>query len=195
MRNGAIASLLVVGILAGAGAGYLMGNLNERTVTTNLTFTQVTTSTKTLTVQTVELSRSNGNYSFAIRLNGTTVVKGQELSLFYNLTNISGQYQMVQEDGPLVIPTLYSENGSVAWFKLPQNVELGLCPCGHLPSGFSQTGNLLIPTSNLTAGQKYVLSAGPLIGTYTGPNNDIQLIPRYYSIGESLAINATIAVT
>jgi len=33
MRNGAIASLLVVAILAGAGVGYLVGNVNERTTT------------------------------------------------------------------------------------------------------------------------------------------------------------------
>ena len=39
MRNGAIASLLVVSILAGAGAGYLIGNTNEHAVTSISTAT------------------------------------------------------------------------------------------------------------------------------------------------------------
>ena len=195
MKNGTIASLLVVGILAGAGAGYLLGSMNERTVTTTLTFTQITTSTTTMTVQTIALSRSDGNYSFAIRLNGSTLVKGQEISLFYNLTNISGQYQRVQEVDPLVIPTIYYENESVAWFQLPQRFGLSLCPCDILPNDFSLTANLLIPTSNLSAGQKYILSVGPLLGPFVGPNDTVDLWANYYPMGESLMINRTIIVT
>ena len=36
MRNGAIASLLIVAIVVGAGAGYFIGYSNERTSTTNV---------------------------------------------------------------------------------------------------------------------------------------------------------------
>jgi hypothetical protein len=46
MRNGVIASLLIVAILVGAGAGYLIGYASERTVTSISTF--VTTSTTTI---------------------------------------------------------------------------------------------------------------------------------------------------
>jgi hypothetical protein len=46
MRNEVIASLLVVAILAGVGAGYLVGNENQRTVTS--TFTAVPTTTTTV---------------------------------------------------------------------------------------------------------------------------------------------------
>jgi hypothetical protein len=46
MRKGAIASMLVVAILAGAGAGYLVGNENEHTTT----FTAVTTTTTTVSI-------------------------------------------------------------------------------------------------------------------------------------------------
>lgn len=45
MRNGVIASLLVVALLAGAGAGYLVGEANLRTTTTVSTITVVSTST------------------------------------------------------------------------------------------------------------------------------------------------------
>jgi len=46
MRSGAVASLLVIAILAGAGAGYLVASQNERTITS--TFTAVTTTTMTV---------------------------------------------------------------------------------------------------------------------------------------------------
>jgi len=194
MRNRTIASLAVVAILAGSVAGYLGGSMNERATTTTSTLTEVSTTTTTLTVQTAELSRSNGNYTFVIRLNGSTVVKGQEISLFYNLTNISGEYQRVQEVSPLVIPTIYSENGSVAWFLFPQHFEYSQAPNISLPNGFSLTSNLLIPTANLSAGQEYVLSIGPLIGPFVGPNDTLGFFARYYPIGDSLMINTTIAV-
>ena len=48
MRNGAIASLLVVAILVGAGVGYLAGYANEHTVTSS--FTAVSTTTVTVTI-------------------------------------------------------------------------------------------------------------------------------------------------
>src|SRR5579863_2013633 len=43
MRNAKVASLLVLAILAGAGAGYLAGNANERTITSTFTSTFSTT--------------------------------------------------------------------------------------------------------------------------------------------------------
>jgi len=53
MRNGAIASLLVVAILVGAGATYLAGYVNERTVTSFST--SVSTSTYTTTYVSTEV--------------------------------------------------------------------------------------------------------------------------------------------
>jgi hypothetical protein len=47
MRNGAVAALLVVAILAGVGVGYLVGNENESTMTS---FTAVTTTTMTVSI-------------------------------------------------------------------------------------------------------------------------------------------------
>jgi len=47
MRVGVVAALFVVAILAGAGVGYLIGNVNEHTVTSVSTF--VTTSAATTT--------------------------------------------------------------------------------------------------------------------------------------------------
>lgn len=49
MRNEAIAALLVVAIIAGAGVGYLIGNANERTITSVSTFATTSTTTVTFT--------------------------------------------------------------------------------------------------------------------------------------------------
>jgi len=59
MRNGTIAALLVVAILAGAGAGYLAGFANERIVTSVSTST--TTFVSTLTQTTTISVTTNGN--------------------------------------------------------------------------------------------------------------------------------------
>jgi len=48
MRHVAFAALLVVAILAGAGAGYLVGNVSEHTITSVSTFVVTSTSTTTL---------------------------------------------------------------------------------------------------------------------------------------------------
>jgi len=48
MRNEVVAALLVVAIFAGAGAGYLVGNDNERAITS--TFTAVRTTTMTVSI-------------------------------------------------------------------------------------------------------------------------------------------------
>lgn len=48
MRNGVIASLLVVAILVGAGAGYLIGNVNVRISTTTSTSLALSTTTTTI---------------------------------------------------------------------------------------------------------------------------------------------------
>ena len=183
-----ILAIIVIAIIAGAGTGYLLGNMNEHTTTITSTSTQVTT------VQTIDLSRSDSNYSFAIRLNGSTFVRGQEISLFYNFTNISGQYQRVQEVNPLVIPVVYNENGSIALFLTPKSFEFSLAPNNFLPNGFSLSGKLLIPTSNMAAGQKYVLSVGPLIGPFLSSNETYGFLARYYPYGESLMINTTITI-
>ena len=193
MRNGAVAAVLVILVAGSLGVGYFTGYSNRQTITSTSTVLlySTTTTTETATVQTIELSRSNGNYSFTIRLNGTTVVKGQEISLFYNLTNISGEYQKVEVIIPLVIPTIQSENGSYVWLKPPQSFTAGAT---NLPNGFSLSANLLIPTSNMSAAQKYLLSVGPLIGPFVGPNDTFGFLPRYFPIGESLMINTTITI-
>jgi hypothetical protein len=55
MKSGVVAALLVVAILVGAGAGYLFGNVNERTVTSFFTVSTTTITLVTTTTTTVML--------------------------------------------------------------------------------------------------------------------------------------------
>ena len=87
MRNGAIASLLVIAILAGAGTGYLLGYASERTVTSVSTF--VSTSTSTVTVQGTGLT-----------VQTTTITSTST----YTTTQVSTTTSLVRSSsGPLVI--------------------------------------------------------------------------------------------
>ena len=134
------------------------------------------------------LSRSNGDWVFSIRLQSSLLAMGQQFALSYNLTNISGQPQTVHEVNPLINPTIYSANGTLVWAWNPPTENF----ITTIPSEAGNwTGPFDIPTSALSAGQKYVLSVYPLIGATTTS----AMAVGDYSIGESLMINATIGVT
>jgi len=81
-----VASLLVVAILAGAGAGYLVGNANERTVNSTSTLSVVSTSTAfsttTTTVTTTEgscfsLNSASGAQSLPVGFHVTVSYAGE----------------------------------------------------------------------------------------------------------------------
>lgn len=199
MRNGVIVSVALIVILAGAGAGYVVGNASEHSTTLYSTtfFTQTitiytgTTTTITITAasnQTTPLSRSNGDWVFSIRLQNSLLAMGQEFALSYNLTNISGQPQTVHAVSPLVNPTIYSANGTEVWAWNPPTFN-GITTIPYGAGSWSEP--LDIPTSALSAGQKYVLSVYPLIGA----NTTSAASAGAYSIGESLMINTIIGVT
>jgi hypothetical protein len=198
MKNVVVAVVLVILVAGSIGAGYFSAYSSRQATTTTKTLLLYATrtitlqTTTTLTFQTIELSRNNGNYSFAIRLNGTTVARGEIISLLYNFTNTSGQSLKGYEIYPLVVPTLYYENGSVVRGYLP--ISFSESWSATLPNGHSLTGNVYILTAQLTAGQKYVLSVGPLIGPFNGPSG-YDLMASSYTVGKSMMINATLVVT
>jgi hypothetical protein len=176
MRNGLVAVVLVILVAGSLGVGYFVG---RQPVTISATVTPN---------QPTPLSRSNGDWVFSIRLQNSLLAMGQEFALSYNLTNISGQPQTVDEVNPLVNPTIYSANGTVVWAWNPSQINY-IATIPYKAGNWSSPLN--IPTSALTAGQKYVVSVFPLIGAPT--NNSHESVD--FSIGESLMINTTISVT
>jgi hypothetical protein len=180
MKNEAEVVLLVVLVVGSLGVGYFAGISNRQTTTTTVTIG---------TVHATSLSRSNGDWVFSIRLqNSSLLPKGQEVVLFYNLTNISGQPQTVHIVSPLVNPTVYSANGTVAWAWNPLQSN-GITTIPSMSGNWSYP--IGIPFTVLSAGQKYVLSVYPFIGA----NTSTAVAVGDYSIGKSLMINTTITAT
>jgi hypothetical protein len=113
---------------------------------------------------------------------------GQGFALSYNLTNISGQALTVHEVNPLVNPTIYASNGTVVWAWNPPSINF----ITTIPfKAGNWSAPLDLPATALSAGQKYVLSVFPLIGT----NTTSAVAAGDYSIGESLMINTTLTVS
>jgi hypothetical protein len=131
MRNGAVASLLVVAILAGAGVGYLVGASNQRTVTSVSVSTSVSTVTATFTMQS-----PYSDCGFVTSCS-TTNPAGMTLSMQDNAT-------MVKPNGSLTLnvnelnPTDHYVNLSVSnnWF-LSSLSSFWLCYGGTPPYGVS----------------------------------------------------------
>jgi len=66
MRNVAIAALLVVAVLAGAGVGYFVGNVNERTITSVSTFEVTSTATTTFASTVLETKTMTSTFATTI---------------------------------------------------------------------------------------------------------------------------------
>jgi hypothetical protein len=112
------------------------------------------------------------------------VPQGKPIDVYVNVTNISGQTQRVHEVNPIINPVVLAENGTQVWAWNPPAINFFT----NVTTGpGASNGPYVIPTSNLSVGQSYVLIISPLIGTYSN-NAD-------YQIGESLTVTAAISVT
>ena len=174
--------IVIVIITASVGLGYFAGYSARVTTTT----TEIKSSTVTF-AQGSLLSKSNGDWAFSIRLHGSLLAFGGQYGLSYNLTNISGQPQIVHVVNPLVNPVIYAMNGTEVWAWNPPDFN-GIMTIPPTAGNWSEPINF--PPSTLPAGQ-YVLSIWPLIGA----NTTRAVSSADYSIGESLMINATFTIS
>jgi len=158
MRNEVIASLLVVVILAGAGAGYLAGN--------RLTLARTSTETAWLTTTETALqsSTSNSTWKFVVSINATTVENGQYLLLWANLTNTSPSNQTIRPFvEPIVNPSIIAANGTEVWrWDSPQE----LWPNTNVTGGQSLSQTVDIPTTNLRYGV-YTIDVAPISSEFS----------------------------
>jgi hypothetical protein len=153
MKDEIIALLLVVAVLAGVGPGYLVGNANERTITTTSTFTEVSTTTTTSVIT----STTAGVSTIALPCGSPGVYCGG-----FNITSasltVNGNYSVLQvtlnEIGNMYIgsATVYI-NGTV----------IGVPPA----SQYEPPGNVIL---NVT-------SAQPAVLVLTIPNSTIPIHP------------------
>jgi hypothetical protein len=128
MRNGAVAPLLVVAILAGAGAGYFIGTSTRGTVTSTLT---------SHLYQVEFIQESNCPYGswripWGVVMNHQTVVQPSNatLPLSYDASRLTG-------DSSYSTIWLSLPNGTYTYSILPKNIF-----------GQEQTGNVTVDGSN-----------------------------------------------
>jgi hypothetical protein len=154
MRNKAVASLLVVAIIAGAGVGYFAGNQ----LTLARTSTEITWLTTTETA--LQSSASISNWRFVVSINATTIEIGQSLLLWANLTNTSPSNQTIRPFvGPYVTSRVVAANGTVVWTWEPPEVRW---PNWNVTSGQTLSQDVDIPTASFRIGS-YLVEVAPLI--------------------------------
>ena len=145
MRNRTIAVLLVVVLIVGGAAGYLIGR-------------QPTPPLRS--------SATDENWKFVVSVSPTAVESGQPLLLVANLTNISPENQTIKPYvGPFINPQVIAANGTVVWAWDPL---VATWPNWNVSSGQSLSQQVLIPTTHLQTG-KYQIEVAPLSSQF--PNN------------------------
>lgn len=162
MRNGAIATLLVVAILAGAGAGYLVGS--QLTIARTSTQTVWLTSTETA----LQSSASNSIWNFVASINATTVGFGQSILLVANLTNTSPSNQTIRPYvQPFINPSVINANGTEVWAWNPPEATWRNT---NVTSGQSLSEEVVIPTFDFRAGV-YRIEVAPLSSQFSNTFN------------------------
>lgn len=103
---------------------------------------------------------SNGDWNFTASINSSSVPLGQSIRLLTSLTNISPTNQTIAPYvEPLINPGVYSSNGTEVWAWNPPQVNWATMT---FPSGQVLSGNVVIPTSQLQAGQTYTIKVVPI---------------------------------
>jgi hypothetical protein len=113
MRNGVVAALLVIAMLAGTGAGYFVGNASTKTVTsvstTSLVSTRTTTfyTTSTLTTTEHEIA-TTWNTTTAPSLELIAIVNPAIITVGQNVSITSGAYNPLSTPVTVNVPPTYN---------------------------------------------------------------------------------------
>ncbi len=117
----------------------------------------------------LRLSASGSGWNFTASINSSSVKDGQSILLLTSLTNTSPSNQAISlYIVPYINPSVYAMNGTELWaWNPPQHTWTSWT----VASGQSITGNNVIPTSQLRAGQTYLIKVVPLSAQFLTPNN------------------------
>jgi hypothetical protein len=121
-----------------------------------------------------------GGWNYSMTLTSDTIQQDENLTATFQLTNVSNQTQRVDVDDPLVLPTILTQNGKVVWAYQPPSYN----EIENVTAGQTLSEQLVLPAWMLTAGQSYIVSTAPGIGT-----RDFTV-----DIGSHLQLNETITI-
>jgi len=128
----------------------------------------------------VTATTSSKDWKFEVDLSSTSVTAGQQISDTCYLTNTSGQNQTVILGNPICGASLYTQGGQQVWVYSPSATNA----VQVIPAGMVLTLSFNMQTSELHAGDTYILSSAP----------NVDPLPGNSSFGLSLQLNQTITV-
>ncbi len=149
---------------------------------TACTFATTTTTSSSQQPASLTWYASYGVWNYAVTLTTNEIQPGQNITALFQLTNMSNETQTVDLGGPMVLPTIYAQDGKVVWAYQPSADTNAV---QNVAAGRVLSEQLTLPTSMLSAGQSYILSSSPDIGN---PGFTV-------NIGSHLELNETITVT
>jgi hypothetical protein len=109
------------------------------------------------------------DWRFTATINATSVHLGQSILLTTKLTNMSPSNQTIAPYvNPIINPGVYASNGTEVWAWNPPQVNW---PTMTFTSGQVISGAVIIPTSQLQAGQTYTIKVVPISTQFLTPSN------------------------
>jgi hypothetical protein len=184
MRKEALAAIMVVVVALAFAAGFGAATFahNTTTQTTSSAGKTITlTTTLTTTASPITVATSAGGWKFRVLLNATTISRGQAIGYSCYLTNTSNHTQTIIVVTPLSNPTVYTQGDQQVWMLDGSEMN----SAQSISAGQTLNCHATIPTSELQAGQTYILSSSPGVLTDTNPET---------FFGQQLQVNATITV-
>lgn len=125
-------------------------------------------STATLTYP-LRLSASGSGWNFIASINSSSVEAGQLILLMASLVNTYSSNQTIAPYvNPYINPSVYATNGTELWAWNPPQATW---PSMTVTSGQDISGKVVIPTSQLHAGQVYLIKVVPLSTQFLSPDN------------------------
>jgi hypothetical protein len=96
-----------------------------------------------------------------VTLNTNQIQPDQNITALFTLTNFSTLTQTVDVDNPLVLPTIYAQDGKVVWAWTPPSFN----EIENITAAQAISEPLTLPTWMLQAGQSYILTTAPGFST------------------------------
>ena len=134
-------------------------SLEEFQSNCNPTTTTTTTTSTSSSQQYASLSWDSnyGAWNYEVTLNTNQIQPGQNITALFTLTNFSNRTQTVDVDNPLVLPTIYAQDGKVVWAWEPPSIN----EIENITAGQVISEPFTLPTWMLQAGQSYILTTAP----------------------------------
>ena len=178
------ASILIAGVLIAVSFFLAVSPGSARTTTIIISGQSTTTITgsQTTGLFPVNMSASSDVWSLTAQINRTVVTSGQQVSFTFYLQNTNTQNESIQVANPLANPQIYTQQGKLVWTYQ----QSGSVALQQVAPGEKLYDQVIIPTSELQAGQTYIFTSSPNIYADTSP----EATP----IGQYLQVYATITV-